>query len=445
MYAQFNAKYLYLACVTLFEVGSVLCGAAPSMAALIVGRTICGLGGSGMYTGVLVLLAVCTHDHERAMYNGLVGITWGAGTVLGPIVGGALADNASWRWAFYLNLCVGGLCSPAYIFLLPSKDPRPTASWKKRLQPIDWLGTVLMAGFFASLLMAISFGGIVYAWSSSRIIGLFVVAGILFILFSAQQFWTLGTTRDTRLFPLHFLSSRTMVILFVSVGAAATATFVIIYLLPLYFQIVKNESALASGVRLLPFVCFMVALCVLNGVLLGKFGYYMPWFLSSAVFIVVGSAVMYSVNEHTSTARISGYTILYGIGAGASIQMPFSVAQARAKPEEVALAIGFLTCSQLASPAIALSIGSSVFLNEAMRDLKELLPKESDAAILATVSNAGTGLLSSSDPETNARTTHVIAGALRKAYALPLSVGGLMLVLSLFLKREKLFGAPKKA
>ena len=92
-YGQFDAKYVYMLCVTLFEVGSAVCGAAPSMDALIIGRAICGLGGAGMYTGVMTLLTVTTLPHERPIYFGLCGLTWGTGTILGPIIGGAFTDS----------------------------------------------------------------------------------------------------------------------------------------------------------------------------------------------------------------------------------------------------------------------------------------------------------------------------------------------------------------
>jgi MFS family permease len=75
------------------------------MDALIIGRAICGIGGSGMYVGVMTLLAATTTIHERPMYVGSSGLTWGLGTVLGPIIGGGFSDSqAGWRWAFYINL-----------------------------------------------------------------------------------------------------------------------------------------------------------------------------------------------------------------------------------------------------------------------------------------------------------------------------------------------------
>ena len=88
MYSQFDSKWLYLFTVFLFEAGSAICGAANSMDLLIFGRALCGLGGVGLYAGVMTLLSVTTTEHERPMYIGFTGLTWGLGTVLGPIIGG---------------------------------------------------------------------------------------------------------------------------------------------------------------------------------------------------------------------------------------------------------------------------------------------------------------------------------------------------------------------
>jgi hypothetical protein len=112
-YSLFNAKWTYILCVFIFEAGSAICGASNTMNTLIVGRAICGVGGVGMYIGVLTLLSVTTTLQERPMYIGSTGLMWGIGTVLGPIVGGAFADSTlTWRFAFYINLCIGGLFAP---------------------------------------------------------------------------------------------------------------------------------------------------------------------------------------------------------------------------------------------------------------------------------------------------------------------------------------------
>ncbi|KUI69004.1 Putative HC-toxin efflux carrier TOXA [Cytospora mali] len=442
IYTRFDAKWTYIACVTVFEAGSALCGASPHMPAFIVGRALCGLFGSGMYVGVMTLISLTTWENERATYFGLVGITWGIGTVLGPIIGGALAQAGAWRWAFYLNLIVGAVAAPVFLFLIPSKDPLPGTSIKFRAAPIDLLGTVLLAGAITSLLMGISFGGVVYDWDSGSIIALFVVAGVLCAIFLAQQLLTIGTTVETRIFPLHFLRAPTLVMQALAVAATATASFTIIFFLPLYYQLVIDLSPVASGVHLLPFVCFMVAVCVLNGILLSsKLGYYMPWFLLSGVFMVVGSACLFIVNQYTSAAKVYGYTIIYGIGVGASIQMPFSVAAAKVRPEEAGLAIGYCTFFQFLGPAVALSIANAVFLNDALRDLLELLPALGKDAVLGALFGLDPALLAGNSQVSRATIANVITTSMHTVYAIPLSSGALVLVLSIFMNRERLNGA----
>jgi MFS family permease len=107
----------------------------------------------------------------------------GLGTVLGPIIGGAFTDSlAGWRWVFYINLCIGAVCAPVYLCILPDKDPRPGVSLTDRAREIDYVGAVLTFGAFVSGTMAVSFGGITYLWNSGKIIGLFVCSGVLFIM-----------------------------------------------------------------------------------------------------------------------------------------------------------------------------------------------------------------------------------------------------------------------
>lgn len=99
LFSKYNAKWLYVISVVLFLASSALCGAAPSMNTMIVGRVFLGMSRNGIYFGIMTLLSVYTDDKERPMYLSLVGLVWGIGTVLGPVVGGAF-DKISWRWAF---------------------------------------------------------------------------------------------------------------------------------------------------------------------------------------------------------------------------------------------------------------------------------------------------------------------------------------------------------
>ena len=393
-----------------------------------------------MYCGVMTLLSVTTTERERPTYIGLTGLTWGAGTVLGPIIGGAFTDSgATWRWAFYINLVIGGIFAPVYLFILPRFDPRPGVPIMKRLREVDWVGTLLIIGAFTSGVMAISFGGNLYAWNSGRVIGLFCTSGVLFIMFGTQQGLALLTTKERRIFPVEFLRQRIMLILFASTSAAATATFLPIYFIPLYFIFVKNDSALDAGVRLLPFVFLLVFFCIANGGILSAYGLYMPWYLVGGLFVVAGGAAMYTIDSNTSTGAIYGYSILLGIGAGMYVQTSFSVAQAKTEPHMIPLAIGFITCGQIAGATIALSISNAVFLNESTANISQILPDVTRSQIQATISGAGSSFINGLDSDTKARVTAAIVQAIDKVYILEIAAGCITVVLSLGMKMEKLF------
>ncbi|KAF7853843.1 uncharacterized protein EAF02_011833 [Botrytis sinoallii] len=441
IFGQFNAKWTYIISIIIFEAGSALCGGAPNMPALIVGRALCGFGGSGAYVGVMTLLAASTTIHERPLYIGGTGMTWGLGTVIGPIIGGAFTDSsAGWRWAFYINLCIGAACAPVYLFLLPNYDPRPGVPLLHRAKEVDYLGGILIIGAFVSGVMAVSFGGVTYPWNSGKIIGLFVCSGILFIIFGIQQVFTIFTTTSRRIFPIEFLKSRTMLILFAMTSAGGTAIFIPIYMIPIFFQFTRNDSALEAGVRLLPFIILMIFAVISNGAILSAYGYYMPWYTAGGVFVLTGGALMFAdVTPDTSIAKIYGFTILIGFGVGLFAQASFSVAQAVVAEELVSSAVGFITCAQVGGVTIALAIANSVFLNGSQEKIQAILPDLPAAEIQQAIAGAGSEFVKNLTEMQQKEVIQAIVESMSKTYAMVITAGALTVVLSLLMKREKLF------
>ncbi|TGO63816.1 hypothetical protein BOTNAR_0095g00140 [Botryotinia narcissicola] len=441
IFGQFNAKWTYIISIIIFEAGSALCGGAPNMSALIVGRALCGFGGSGAYVGVMTLLAASTTIHERPLYIGGTGMTWGLGTVIGPIIGGAFTDSsAGWRWAFYINLCIGAACAPVYLFLLPNYDPRPGVPLLHRAKEVDYLGGILIIGAFVSGVMAVSFGGVTYPWNSGKIIGLFVCSGILFMIFGIQQVFTIFTTTSRRIFPIEFLKSRTMLILFAMTSAGGTAIFIPIYMIPIFFQFTRNDSALEAGVRLLPFIILMIFAVISNGAILSAYGYYMPWYTAGGVFVLIGGALMFAdVTPDTSIARIYGFTILIGFGVGLFAQASFSVAQAVVAEELVSSAVGFITCAQVGGVTIALAIANSVFLNGSQEKIQAILPNLPAAEIQQAIAGAGSEFVKNLTEMQQKEVIQAIVESMSKTYAMVITAGAMTVVLSLLMKREKLF------
>lgn len=322
--------------------------------------------------------------------------------------------------------------------MIPSIDPRPNTSTRARLAEIDWLGPILFIGAFISGIMAIAFGGSVYAWGSSRIIGMFVGSGVLFILFFLQQGFTFLTTEDRRIFPMQYLRNKEMILLFVETACAGTTSFVPVYFIPLYFQFVKGDGALEAGVRLLPFIIPMVVFNIVNGVGMSMTGYYMPWYIFGGALVVVSGALLETTTLTSNVARIYGALVVGGIGTGSISQAGFSVAQSLVGPEEIPMAVGFMTCAQVGGSAIALAIANSVFLNRATNLLTTVLPGESIPNIQALISGSNPALLSSLEAVTRTEVLSGIVKSITDALVVDLAAGALALVLAVFLRRGKM-------
>ncbi|KAF2251176.1 putative efflux pump antibiotic resistance protein [Trematosphaeria pertusa] len=435
IYSNFNAKWFYIFTVLVFEIGSAICGAAPSMKVMIVGRAIAGAGGSGLYVGCMTLIAMTTTMAERPVYVSYTILTWGIGIILGPVIGGAFSESAvGWRWAFYINLFIGAACAPVYLLLIPNKDPRPGATIKQRAVEMDYPGTVLQCGALTAFILAVNLGGVTFPWDSGRIIALFVVSGVLFIMLGVQQVWNIFTTQARRIIPVQFFRSRTVLILFAASAASGSCTF-----------FTRNDTPLDAGVRLLPFIIALVVFVFLNGTLMGRLGYYMPWYLVGGLLTVAGSALMYTIDHDDSASRVYGYTVLMGAGVGMFLQASFSVAQAVVEPENIPPAIAFITLAQFIGITLGLAIGNAILLNASQTTIQQILPTTPLADIQAAISGARSGLVQSLSPELRGRVLAAIVDAIDKTYILVITGGALVTVLSLGMRFHKLFGATPAA
>lgn len=213
------------------------------------------------------------------------------GTVLGPVVGGGF-EIVNWRWGFYINLIFGAVLVPIYVFIIPSTDQSGGLSAIKRAYSFDLFGTTISVGAFVTLIMAINFGGALYTWGSGQIIALFVVSAVLWIIFGVQQSLNLLTNTTKRLFPVHLLKNREVVLLFVTCAAAGAEAYVTVYYIPIYFQFTRGDTAIMAAVRLLPFIFLLITAIPSSGFLMSRWGYYKPWYVGGSIITLIGSVLM---------------------------------------------------------------------------------------------------------------------------------------------------------
>ena len=395
-----------------------------------------------MHLGVLNYISIFTTLRERSLFAALCGLVWGLGTILGPVIGGAFASSgATWRWAFYINLLIAAVMAPAMILFIPKHQPRPNASFLGKLREMDWLGILLIAALYATYVLALTFGGQQWAWSDGRFIAMITIFGVLLLTFILTQYFTIFTTKDRRIFPGQFLRRRSLMLQFFCMSSASTTLFVGAYYIPLFFQFAHNDSALEAAVRLLPFIMVTITCIMLNGGLMPVFGYYMPWYVFSGIFMLIGGSLMYTINSDTTPSRVYGYSVLMGIGAGLAQQSAYSIAAAKVAPHEIPAAVGFINIAQIGSIVIALTISGAVFQNAAFHNLEEALAGRgfSVQEIHGAIAGTQSAIFRSGTPEVRAAAVEAIIQAMDNVYVLVIAAGALMLVSSLFMKREKLF------
>ncbi|RSL74776.1 hypothetical protein CEP53_000057 [Fusarium sp. AF-6] len=383
LYSFYSVKWVFLTAIAFFELGSLVCGAAPTSAALIIGRAIAGIGSAGIFSGAILIIVLSVPMRKRPIYVGLFAGMYGLASVAGPLMGGAFTDRLSWRWCFYINLPIGVVTVLfVVLFLKPPQAPlgsvKEKVSWRQQIGHFDLPGTACFLPAIISLLLALQWGGSSYPWSDGRIIGLFVVFGVLIILFVVIQFWK----QDKATVPPRILADRTVWSCAAFAVCFGASFFLLIYYIPIWFQAVEDASAVRSGIMNLPMILGLVVMSVVTGGAVSAIGYYTPLIHTSSILMSIGAGLLTTFRVNTQSPAWIGYQALYGIGAGLGMQLPLVAVQTSLPEQDIPVGTATLMFSQTLGGSIFVQVAQNVFTNQLS---KEIRSAGVDAAIVLGV------------------------------------------------------------
>lgn len=353
----FGRKSTLLVAVSIFLIGSLLCGVSQSMGMLIGARAIQGIGGGG----AILMPNICVADlfsmRNRGMYFGMLGMVWAIASAIGPVIGGLFTSKVSWRWCFYINLPTGGVAMAILIFFLKLHNPRTPL--KEGLAAIDWIGNLLVIGGTLMVLIGLEFGGVQFAWDSATVICLIVFGFVTLAIFCV---WVARIAKYP-VIPLRVFQNRNSVIAYLTAVCHAMSFMGSNYYLPLYFQSVVGADSLMSGVYLLPYVVSMSLVSAVSGLVIKRTGNFRWPIVGGFLIMTLGLGLYADLGAETHWERIVLFQIVAGLGVGPNFQAPLIAIQTNIEPRDIGSATSCFSFFRQIGTSIAVTIGGVVFNN----------------------------------------------------------------------------------
>jgi EmrB/QacA subfamily drug resistance transporter len=347
----YGRRALMLISISVFVLGSIACALAPTLWLLVAARALQGLGGGGILPLAQTVIADILSPRERPLVQSYSSVMFMSASILGPVLGGFLTDYVHWSMIFWINLPLGiaALLMTNRALLRLPRHERP--------HRLDMAGAVLMVGAAIALLMALSWGGIHYAWGSPQILGLVGGSVLLWTLFV----WRLMTAPEPFI-PLSMVREPV-------VGAIVVAGFfgigTIIGLsifMPLYIELVLGQSASAAGVVLIAFMCGATIGSLLAGRLLARLRHYKR---VPMVGLPVGIAMLTIFAIWPDTFSVTGVAALLlfgGVGMGTMYPTTTVLIQNAVLPHQLGTATGTLNFFRQLGGALVVAVFGAIVL-----------------------------------------------------------------------------------
>ena len=359
---MYGRKIVLQSALVVFLAGSALCGLSQNLDELIAFRALQGLGGGGLMVSAQAAIGDVVPPRERGRYTGLFGAVFGLASVAGPLLGGFLTSNLSWRWIFYVNLPLGVIALFVLAATLPSVSERVHHT-------IDYLGTALLATGLSAIVLLASLGGTSFSWGSPVIVGLAIAGPILLICFLLAE-----RRAPEPVLPPRLLANRVFAVTGAVGFVVGFALFGAVTYLPLFLQVVKGASPTASGLQLLPLIGGLLITSIGSGQVITRTGRYKPFPIAGTAVMVVGLYLLSTLDPASARETIFVFMFILGLGLGMVMQVLVLVVQNAVDYADLGVATSGATLFRSIGGSLGTATLGAIFSNRLRDELKSALP-----------------------------------------------------------------------
>ncbi|KAJ6569452.1 MFS general substrate transporter [Mycena capillaripes] len=439
----FGRRPCTLLAIFLFGLGSVLCGTAHNMPWLIAGRgglrvlslkplkhsetALQGMGGGGVVSFTNIIVSDLVPLKDRGLIGGVLNFIWAAFAAVGPVVGGALANAGQWRWLFYLNIFVCGLAF-ALVYALINVDPPPTSPLKDRFRLLDWPGMLLIVASSTSIIIALTWSGVQYAWASSHVLVPLTVGFFGFVVFTLYE----NKYATNPITPFSLFTNRTTCSGYIQTFLVHFIYLAIVYYIPTYYQPCKFASAERSGIDTLGLSIALGPSVAFGSWSVSRFKRYRPQFWVGWMLLTVSLALLSTLKADSNLSLSIGFSVLSSLGAGVITAITTFPVLAQVPPSKAPFGLAFLLFLRLFAGVWGTSIGGAILQNQLAKKLPAeffaLFPDDTNLAYSAIPD-----LASVSEP-TRSEIRAAFADSISVIWKVLTGLAGLGLLVSLLMK-----------
>lgn len=345
--------------------GSGLAGGAHNVSMLISGRTIQGLGAGGIYVLIDIVCCDMVPLRERGKWLGLLFSWAGVAAVLGPVLGGALAE-ANWRWIFYLNIPICAVSLAGILIFLRTNQAPSSRGWVRR---IDFVGNAIFIPSMVAILFGLSMGGVKYKWGSYHIVVPLVLGTLGWAAFHVHQASSFCKEPSV---PTRLFSNRTSATAYGLTFTSSIIVQMITYFLPVYLQAVKGRTPLQAGVQFLPFAGFTLMFAVVAGIMLSKTGAYRPLHWAAFALSAIGFGIFTLLDASSSKAAWACFQLIAAAGSGLVMSVLLPACMAALPESDVASATAVYSFLRTFGYVWGVTISSITFNGQVNRHLEDI-------------------------------------------------------------------------